>query len=247
MPVLTYTAASSTHIADSSWALVVLWGGGGAGGGATGNPSAGGGGAGGQFVMSLYPTVAGTEYTVYIGQAVSGSTTNAVNGEDSYIVITASSYSTPRYFAPKYFPRYYFGGRIGGTVVAKGGIGASPIITNNGSGTGALGSVANGVGDSIVAGGNGADAVSATSSGGGGGGGGGNASGGTGGIATAPGGNGGDGRTGGGIGIAGSAYGGGGGGAYADNNTDRNGGNGAAGFGIIYSSPPSSLCCLGCG
>jgi hypothetical protein len=224
MPALTYTAASSSYIADSSWAIVELWGGGGAGGGATGNPSAGGGGAGGQYIRSVYSTTVGIEYTVYIGQTVSGSTTNTVNGNNSSITAIGQQ-----------------------TLIAAGGAGASPIITNNGSGIGALGSVANGVGDIIVAGGNGANAVSATSSGGGGGGGGGNASGGTGGTATAPGGNGGDGRTSDGAGNTGNTYGGGGGGAYASSATDRAGGNGRIGYGRIYFSPPAFLCCLGCG
>jgi hypothetical protein len=231
MPALTYTAASSSYIANSSWAIVELWGGGGAGAGATGNPSAGGGGAGGQYVRSVYYTVVGIEYTASIGQTVSGSTTNTVNGNDSSFFRTD--------------------GGLGEFAVAKGGAGASPIITNNGSGLGASGSTANGVGDTIVAGGNGGDALDGTPtptiSGGGGGGGGGNAFEGTGGIATAPGGDGGDGRTNDGAGNTGNTYGGGGGGAYASSATDRVGGNGRAGYGRIYFSPPAFLCCLGCG
>ena len=230
MPALLYTAASTTYTARSTWAIVELWGGGGCGGGATATGCAAGGGAGGQYAKSAVTGLTpGTGYTVAIGQTRTGATTGTLNGNDSTFAST--------------------------TVVAKGGAGA-PAQTTVGAGPGASGSTSGGVGNLVVnAGGNGATAPASNQSGGGGGaagpsGAGGNASGitaGTGNSGLTNIGTGGAGRTSSAAGNAGTTYGGAGGGAYASTSTDRAGGNGAAGYGRIYYSPPDFLLCLGCG
>ena len=219
---LTVPSTATTSIATRPPVLTVFieaWGGGGAGGAATGNPAAGGGGSGGQYANKLDTVTGSTSYSLNVASGVLGSTSQVRNGNDT-------TWRTD-------------------VCVAKGGVGAAPTT---GVGTGALGSTDGGVGDVVIAGGNGADAASTGTSGAGGGGGGGNASGTTAGVATPPGGDGGAGLSGSGTtGLAGTGYGGGGGGARATNVTDRAGGTGAIGGMYVWELDQRDLLLMGCG
>jgi len=172
--------------------LVECWGGGGVGGGGNKTDEGGGGGAGGQYSKKVVTVVKGTNYaySVAADRAGVGTDTDGPAGYDT---------------------------RFGSTVVvAKGGAGG--LCFDNG-GTGAAGSTDSGVGDTVYAGGDGADSADGYGGGGGGGAGstgtGNSASTSTGGAAkTVNGGAGGDGYVGAsGAGSPGEDYGGAGGGS----------------------------------
>jgi hypothetical protein len=230
---VTYTTLgapqTNTYTTSGTWVCpagvtsvqVEAWGGGGAGGGTTtDSTSKGGGGAGGQYAIKQNITVTqGNSYPYVVGAARAGTTGNGLAGNDS-------TFNTD-------------------VVVAKGGAGG--LAYQNG-GTAGLGSTANGVGDTVYAGGNGSNGAASSTGGAGGGGAGsggegGNASGNTAGTGTAvDGGNGGAGRTTVGAGNAGTAAGGGGGGGYTTTTTNRNGGTGARGqVKITYQASTSTV------
>lgn len=195
------------------------WGGGGSGGMGTGNPAEGGGGAGGAYARKdAYAVSAGSTYTVTVGAATGAhSTTSVVNGNDSWFDNSSTG------------------------VLAKGGAGGVAATVNSTNGAGGVGSSTGCVGDTVFAGGSGADGVFSSSLAGGAGGGGagdagagGAASGNTGGAAgTAGGGAGAAGVADATAGAAGTAPGGGGSGGDAGGAADRNGGSGAAGRVIL--------------
>jgi len=172
--------------------LVECWGGGGVGGGGSGNNDGGGGGAGGQYVKKVVTVVKGTNYycSVAADRAGVGKDTDGPAGYDTT-----------------------FGAAV---VRAKGGAGGLCYVNG---GTGAAGSTDSGVGDTVYAGGDGADSGAGYGGGGGGGAGstgtGNSASTSTGGAAKdLNGGAGGNGYVGSsGAGSPGADYGGGGGGA----------------------------------
>jgi hypothetical protein len=238
---LLYTAASTAFIAKVRHNRVALWGGGAPGGAATGSPAGGGGGGGGQFFAGMVPLVPGTSYTVTVGQAVTGTvTTNGVAGNDTSLNTTPTA------------------------CLAKGGIGGVLCSASNTSTAGGVGTTSGGlnpyVGNTLVAGSDGATGSLGTSAGGGGEGSGYNPSGvptqgaagflNNGGTGTTDGGDGGaagaSGGTG-GAGVSGTAPGGGGGGGRAGSGTDRAPGNGAAGQAQIDWLPPCSSMLLGVG
>lgn len=225
MGVITYTAASTAHIAKTRWNRTQCWGGGGTGGPATGaTDSRAGGGAGGQCSIKQVALAAGTSTTMTVAQTKTSLTSSVLAGDDS---------------------------TFGAAVTAKGGAGG--LEATGATSTGGVGSTTGGVGDTVYAGGSGGDGVASTVTGGGGGGAGntgtGNAgSGGTAGVAKAD--NGGAGGT--GVSTAntrnaGSVYGGGGSGGMATGAADRRGGDGAAGLGIVDWIPPCSMMLLGVG
>jgi hypothetical protein len=179
------------------------WGGGGAGAGRT-TQGTGGGGAGGQYAKKFVSVVPSTSYTISIATTRTGTTGNALDGNDTYFGSTSTLLAK--------------GGKSGtdiaagigsttsgvGDVVYAGGSGAPPNGTT-GSGGGGSGAGSTGTGNS----------ASTT----------------TGGAAKSlNGGAGGNGRTTAGAGAAGSVYGGGGGGAWRSTATNRAGGSGAAGL-----------------
>ncbi len=224
MRITVYTSGSGTHTTRSSvlTAYIEAWGAGGAGGGVTGSGSTNGGGAGGQESVKLDTVTGETGYAYSVAATTTGSAIVIRNGADTTWRTTVC--------------------------VAKGGAGvAINSVADSAGNPGASGSTADGVGDTVTAGGDGGTAPLVNNSGGGGGGGGGNASGATAGTATAPGGNGGAGRSTSGVGNAASAFGGGGGGAYAVGVTDRAGGDGGAGGLYVYELDQRDLLCLGCG
>jgi len=232
MPVITYSAASTSLVAKTRNNRVRLWGGGGGAGNATGNPSGGGGGAGGQFSVARVALAPGTNYTVAVAQAVAAATL----GQDTTFAST--------------------------TVVAKGGALGVSASVNSTSGAGGVATTLLGVGDTVVAGGSGGTGSLGASGGGGGEGGGqtittGAADTGTDGGVTNGGvdalSDGGDGgaagiTTGnGGAGNPGTGPGGGGGGGRAGSATDRAGGGGAIGQAIVDWLPPAHLMLMGVG
>ena len=199
----------------ASTTVVQLWGAGGAGGAATTNTN--GSGSGG----------AGAQYSRKVIASLAGLTkTVAVAATTTGGVGSGSVGADSTWDAT--------------VVVAKGGAGGALD-----SGAAGAGSVTNGVGDTVNAGGNGAAGVSAASSGGGGEGGrstgtGGNATGGTGGTG-GDGGDGGAGRTTNGAGNPGFNPGGGGAGGRSTGNPNVNGGDGALGRAIVsYNLNPSA-------
>lgn len=227
MRVTQYFSNSTTHTTRPPVVsgIAICIGGGGHGAGVTGNGSAGGGGAGGQYCIGTLTLTGSTGYAVVAGNGKAQSTNTRVDGNDSTFATTV--------------------------VVAKGGLGAEPVLTSGTAGAGAAGSATGGVGDILVAaGGSGANAASSGSSGGGGGAGGGDASSTTGGVTPwpPPAANGANGRTNGGNGLGSSLdYGSGGGGAEANNNTDRFSGIGGAGAVLVFELDQRDLLCLGCG
>jgi len=172
--------------------LVECWGGGGGGGGGNKTDEGGGGGAGGQYSKKVVEVTKDTNYAYSVAADVAGvgTDTDGNAGGDTTFASTV--------------------------VVAKGGAGG--LCFDNG-GTGAAGSTDNGVGDTVYAGGDGADSADGYGGGGGGGAGstgtGNSASTSTGGTAkSVNGGAGGDGYVGAsGAGSPGEDYGGGGGGS----------------------------------
>ena len=209
---------------------VECWGGGGAGGGNTTNSSrGGGGGAGGAYARRTITVIPGTDYTVNVAASTSGTQGTGAVGNPSWFSTT-------------------------GTVYAQGGAGGA--APNGGTANGGIGSSASSIGDIAYAGGNGANGTTLLGGAGGGGAGstgvGGNAAGinaGTG--AANGGGNGGAGRNNEGDGNDGYTMGGGGGGAYIPDNTNHNGGTGAAGQVLVTwtcptysltSTSPTSVC-----
>jgi len=236
MPALDYTAASTNWPGFWVWCLVDLWGGGASGGGCTAvNPRYGGGGAGGCYVKHLASGLTiDTNYAVAVGQTKAGVSAGAGGpGNDSTFNAT--------------------------TAVAKGGLNGGALDASDGAGGGAGGSTGC-TGNLIISGGGNGGNRSGTNSGGGGGsagsaGAGGNASGITKGEATAirpaagstTDGDGAAGRSSSGAGTAGTVYGGAGGGGRTTSASARAGGDGAAGYGRVYWSPPTSLLCCGCG
>lgn len=195
-----------------------VWGGGGAGGGGTGNPSGGGGGSGGTYSRKWFERPSAGTDTVTVGAAVTGTTGAGSNGNDSW-----------------------FRSNDAAGCVAKGGIGGGLANVNSTSANGGTATTTGCVGDVFFAGGNGGTGASGATAGGGG-----EAAneygvGAAGGVTTAGSGagSGGDGGNAGtaGVGSPGSAPGGGGGGGRANNNTDRAGGNGAAGQIIVSWNP----------
>ena len=216
---------SWTAPAGVTSATVEAWGGGGAGGGARGRPAEGGGGAGGQYASSVVTVVPGNTYPIVVGAGGTGSTGDGTAGGDSTF--------------------------NGTTVVAKGGAGGAGAPNNYSAGAAGSGTASNGLGATVYAGGSGSSGVvtgggcQAGGAGGGGagsGGAGGNAAGNTGGTGTvAGGGAGGAGRNSSGNGSTGSVAGGGGGAACAETNTDRSGGDGAAGQVSITYVPSAAV------
>ncbi len=217
------TSSTWTAPCDVTSVEVKCWGGGGSGGGHTSNTiKGGGGGAGGAYATKIITVVPGTTYTVTVGATKVGTTGAGAQGNPSW-------FSTV------------------GTVYAEGGAGGA--IPNGGAAAGGIGSSASSIGTTVYAGGNGA-AGSATIGGAGGGGAGSSGIGGDAlttiaGIGTAS--NGGDGGAGvisiGGAGNAGVTYGGGGSGAFVNDNTNRLGGNGAAGYvTLTYTTTFASYC-----
>ena len=236
MPALNYTASSTNWVAHSTWCIVELWGGGASGGGCTAvNPRYGGGGAGGCYVEHLTSGLTlGSNYAVAVGQTKAGVSASAgAAGNDSTFNAT--------------------------TAVAKGGLNGGALDAADAAGGGAGGSTGCTGNITVSGGGNGGNRAGTSSGGGGGSGGsagaGGNASGITKGEGTAirpadgstTDGDGAAGRSSSGAGTAGTAYGGGGGGGRTTSAAARAGGSGAAGYGRVYWSPPSSLLLLGCG
>ena len=217
------TSGTWTVPANVSSAVFEAWGGGGAGGGASNTNTGGGGGAGGQYAKkTLTGLVASNSYTITVGGVTAGGTGNGSVGSDSFVQNPSSSI----------------------IALAKGGAGG---ILN---GTGATGSTASGVGDTVFRGGSGYSALNGTYSGGGGGGAGSGGAGGdsTGNGTTDPGGTG-TGSNGGvgGDGIlavrsagnAGSNYGGGGSGGYKTTGSTQSGGAGAQGLVTVTYTPVS--------
>ena len=217
MPSQTFTTPGSTDWEAPAGVTEVFAeciGGGGAGGGAQGNPSTGGGGAGGNYAAKTIAVTPGNLYAVVVAQVVAGTQTNGAQGNSSTF--------------------------NGTSVVATGGPGGTFSGTNNTNGAGAVADTTGCVGDTIYAGGSGGQGIFTSGSGFSGSGGGGAGSTGAGesssgdlpgGAGTADGG--GDGASGVGNNSAGSAgnqAGGGGSGGKANNNTNRNGGAGAAGW-----------------
>lgn len=212
-----------TAPAGVTTALIEAWGAGGAGGGATGFSSAGGGGSGGQYSYKSATVVPGRSYTVVVGAGGTGGTGNGTAGGDSKVSSAAD----------------------GNVVVAKGGTGGAAATADYGQGAGGVCCATGSVGTAYAGGAGSSGSIgwfsSNSGAGGGGagsGGAGGDASGSTGGVGTAVGGgNGADGRTNGGSGSDGSVAGGGAAGGYASGNTDRSGGDGAAGQVVITPAP----------
>jgi len=122
--------------------LVECWGGGGVGGGGNNNNQGGGGGAGGQYAKKTVNVVKGTNYaySVAADRAGVGKDTDGPAGYDTSFASTV--------------------------VKAKGGAGG--LCFDNG-GTGGQGSTDSGVGDTVYAGGDGADSADGYGGGGGGG------------------------------------------------------------------------------
>ncbi len=214
VPVANAAPVTTTFTTSGIWKAppgvtsitVEAWGGGGAGGGRTASGAAGGGG-GGAFAAATVAVTPGADLTVTVAGTRAGTTGNGLAGASS--LVTNSS----------------------GVILARAAGGAGGTSAGIGGAGGASGAS---IGDTIYAGGNGADAAGGNSGGGGGGAGttgaGGGASGTTAGTGTTDGGgNGGAGLTTNGAGLAGSVYGGGGGGARRGTTTNRTGGAGAAG------------------
>jgi hypothetical protein len=178
------------------------WGGGGAGAGRT-TAGTGGGGAGGQYAKKFVSVVPSTSYTVTIAATRTGTTGNALDGNDTWFGST-------------------------GSLLAKGGKSGTDIAAGIGSTTSGVGDVvyAGGSGappNGTTSSGGGGGGAGSTGTGN-------NASTTTGGAAKSlNGGKGGNGRTTDGAGAAGAVYGAGGGGAWRST-TNRAGGNGAAGL-----------------
>lgn len=208
------TSGTWTVPAGVNTAIMEAWGGGGSGAGSSTNGTGGGGGAGGQYSKKTLAVNPGDIYTVTVATTTTGGTGGGTTGSDS-LVTSPSSVVIVR---------------------AKGGAGGTL------AGSGGAGSTTNGIGDTVFAGGTGANGsgVSATSGGGGGGGGsgggGGNASGTSGGTGTATGGGNGGNAGSNANGSAGSVEGGGGGGASKSSGSSKSGGSGAAGQVIINSA-----------
>ncbi len=204
-----YSTGTFTVPAGVTSITVECWGGGGSGGGTTANSA--GGGAGGAYAKKTLSVTPGATYTVTVGGVRTGTTGAGATGNPTWFGSAA-------------------------TVYAQGGAGGA--APNYGTVAGGIGSASSSIGDVVYPGGNGANGTTVLSGGGGGGAGstgaGGNATGTAAGTGTTDGGgSGGNGLTTGGNGLTGSAAGGGGGGAYVNNNTNRTGGNGAAGKVVI--------------
>jgi hypothetical protein len=217
---LNYTSGSSYIINYPDFPVrteIHCYGGGGAGGGISSAMGGKGGGSGGQYSYKNITNMAGIlAFRITVGAVKTGTSGNAGAGNDTFV----ESYNGTTYTE---------------VCRAKGGAGAVGE-------TGGMGATSGGMGDTIYAGGNGADGVDDlyTYSGGGGGGAGiigagGNASQSTGGTANGgESGDGGNGRTASGNpdgdGFAGIAAGGGGGGAHQDGTSStRLGGDGQRG------------------
>jgi len=223
-PIPAILAVGESFTTNTDWVIpagvtsitVEAWGGGGGGaGGAEVNKECGGGGAGSQYAKKTMAVSVGTTYSVTIG--IGGTSNGSGAGAAGHDTIFGSS-----------------------DVVAKGGAGGQPPTTY----TGGVGTTTAGVGDTIYAGGSGADGTAVTTGGGGGGGAGttgagGNASSTTAGTGTSLyGGDGGDGATlnnATGTDASTTNYGGGGGGGCKSGF----GGSGRQGYLLItYNVPP---------
>ena len=198
---------------------VQCWGAGGAGGGVSSNGYFGGaGGAGGAYASKSVAVIAGSNYTINVGQGGNGGTGNGPAGGNSWFGTTS-------------------------TVIAIGGNGGGG---NNGSP--GIGTASGNIGSTVYKGGDGTDGFNYYGVGGGAAGSTGNGGSGmtgwpwSGGSGTSVGGgNGGDGLYSPGNGNPGLGAGGGGSGAYTTNSTNYSGGNGADGQVIItyYLSLPT--------
>ena len=214
-----YTTSSTwTTPANIRYAQIECWGGGGTGGPADGTEARAAGGAGGSYAKKLI-AVPNSSYVYTVGGASTASTTTNVDGN-------------PTFFGNASFASALVGanGGLGGAVNTTTG-GASATTASSSSGGGGAS-----IGDVIYAGGNGGAGTSASFAGGGGGGAGStgagnNASNQTAGTAkTENGGEGGAGTNTTNTRNNGNTYGGGGSGGITTASTNRQGGNGAAGY-----------------
>ncbi len=203
--IITTTGAGTFTVpCDVTSIVVEAWGSGGAGGGtsANGGQDGGGAGAGGTYVSSTLTVTPGQIINYNVGALTTGVRGDGVTGEASWFNTTAILY-------------------------AQGGAGGDQ--PNGGTANGGTGSTALSIGDTLIAGTNGANGNAGTSGAGGNGGNGGGAGGNA--LTTEANGN------------DGTAPGGGGGGAYVPDNTNHRGGHGGQGeLQITYTTACITYC-----